>query len=89
MNRMLQLLLVASVTACGCTTSVNAQGDAQVKIVADQVRAQGHACNSAVSAELIEAESEPDQPVYLLTCDNAAYKVRIIPDMAAEVTVVQ
>jgi len=55
-------------------------------IIADQIRGQGFACSTAVSIENIAAESAADQPVYKLMCDNATYKVHVIPDQAAIVT---
>ena len=59
---------------------------AVVTDVADQIRSQGYDCSNPTSVERIEAESVPDQPVYVLTCENATYKVHIIPDRAAIIT---
>jgi hypothetical protein len=42
-----------------------------------------------VSAVRDEANSKPDQAAYVLTCADASYNVRLIPDMAAEVTPAQ
>jgi len=58
-------------------------------ILADQVRSQGYACNNPISAERIEAESRPEEPVYLLNCDNATYHLRLVPDQAAKVTQIE
>ena len=54
--------------------------------VADQVRSQGFACTDPVSAKRDEAASKPDLPVYVLTCANASYRVKVIPDQAAVIT---
>ena len=58
-------------------------------IVADQVRSQGFTCTEPASAVRDAANSKPDQAAYVLTCANAAYNVRLIPDMAAEITPAQ
>ena len=54
--------------------------------VAAQVRGQGYACTDPVSATRDEAASRPDLPVYVLTCANATYSVKVIPDQGAVVT---
>lgn len=58
-------------------------------IVADQVRSQGFACADPVSAERDAAKSKPDEAYYVLTCADATYNVRLVPDMAAQVTPAQ
>jgi hypothetical protein len=58
-------------------------------IVADQVRSQGFACADPVSAERDPAKSKPDEAYYVLTCANATYNVRLVPDLAAQVTPAQ
>lgn len=62
---------------------------ATLGIVADQVRSQGFACSNPVSAEKLEAESLPDQAVYILSCEGVKYHVRLIPDEAAQISTVQ
>jgi hypothetical protein len=54
-------------------------------IVATQVRAQGHPCKDPQSAERDQAASKPDQPVWLLQCQDASYRVRLISGMAAQI----
>ena len=54
-------------------------------IVATQVRAQGHKCESPKSATRDEADSIPDEPVWILKFEGSAYKVRLKPDMAANI----
>ena len=54
--------------------------------VAAQVRGQGYPCTDPVSAVRDEAASKPDLPVYVLTCANATYSVKVIPDQAAVIT---
>jgi len=57
-----------------------------VTVVADQVRSQGHSCTNPTSADRLAGESSPNEPVYLLKCEEATYRVRLVPDQAAEVT---
>jgi hypothetical protein len=59
--------------------------DTVATIVADQVRSQGLPCKNPSSAERIEAESTPNQTVYLLKCEDMTYHVLLVPDQAADV----
>ena len=53
--------------------------------IAAQIRAQGYRCDVPVSAERDPALSRPDEAVWILKCQNASYRVRLIPDLAARV----
>jgi hypothetical protein len=55
------------------------------EILAAQIRDQGFVCNKALSAERDQKLSKPDEAAWVLKCDNASYRVRLIPDMAAKV----
>lgn len=55
------------------------------EVIADQIRRQGFSCDNALSAERDRERSKPDEPVWILKCDKAGYRVRLIPDMAADV----
>lgn len=54
-------------------------------IIAAQIRDQGFACDKALSAVRDTAASRPNEAVWILTCENASYRVRLVPDMAAHV----
>ena len=54
------------------------------QVVAAEVRAQGHACEEPVTATRDAAESTAEEAVWRLECANAAYRVRLVPGMAAE-----
>ena len=54
-------------------------------IVAVQIRKQGFTCVNPESATQDKEQSKPDEPVWLLKCDGAAYRVRMMPDQAAKV----
>lgn len=64
----------------------HSQENIDATVIAVQIRNQGYECNEPVSAAPAPAESEPDEQAYVLQCGNATYRVRLIPDQAAEVT---
>ena len=55
-------------------------------IVAAQLRSQGYACQAPVAATRDRQASKPLNTVWVLRCRNASYRVRLVPDMAAQVT---
>jgi len=55
------------------------------EIIAAQIRMQGFACDNPVSAERDRAASRPNETVWLLKCEDHSYRVRLVPDMAADV----
>ena len=52
-------------------------------LVADQIRSQGYTCAEPTSAK--RDPSVDDDAVWLLTCADASYRVRLVPDQAAQV----
>ena len=56
-------------------------------IVADRIREQGYACDRAEEAHHDHASSKPDQPVWILRCSNAAYRVRLRGNSSATVEI--
>jgi hypothetical protein len=79
--------------AIGALTSVHlaaptwAQGqNTATIIVAAKVRSQGFICENPSSVKRIDADSAPNEPVYLLSCDTVTYRVVLIPDQAAIIT---
>ncbi len=54
-------------------------------IIAVQIRKQGYTCGKAQSAKRDPSASQPDLPVWILTCDNATYRVRLVGNMADRV----
>ena len=65
--------------------AVRAQEIPPANIIADQVRDQGYACDKSLTVERDPKYSRPDEPVWILKCDNASYRVRLVPGMAAKV----
>ncbi len=55
------------------------------EIIAVQIRKQGFACTNPQSATREGDATKYDDAVWLLKCDEATYKVQLIPDMAAKV----
>jgi hypothetical protein len=60
---------------------VHAADEIPAEIIAVQIREQGYACDKSAKRE----HPELDDAVWILKCDNASYRVRLIPDMAAKV----
>jgi hypothetical protein len=54
--------------------------------VAAQVRNQGYKCDQPTTSTRDVRLSKPDLAVWILRCRNAAYRVRLDPDMAARIT---
>lgn len=54
-------------------------------IIADHIRQQGYKCDSPQSAKRDPDASRPDEEVWLVTCEDASYRVRLVPDLAAKV----
>jgi hypothetical protein len=76
----LSLGLILVVPTC---LSAHAVEETSADIIAVQIREQGYACDKALSAK--KEHPELDDAVWILKCDNAGYRVRLIPDMAAKV----
>lgn len=88
-NRLTAILGLALAASLGPLPAapVRAADPAEVSkdIIAVQIRKQGFACKTALSAERDPAASSPDEAAWILKCDGARYKVKLIPKMAAEV----
>ena len=76
------LLLTATIAI---VQGVRAEEIPPVQIIADQVRDQGFPCSKSLTVERDPTYSRPDEPVWILKCDNATYRVRLVPGMAAKV----
>ena len=60
-------------------------GQDSENVLAAQLRDQGYACDQPKSAEQDVQASRPDEEVWIVQCENARYRMRLHPDMAAEV----
>lgn len=64
---------------------VRAELEISKEIIAVQLRRQGYECKNPSKAERERKESKPDENVWVLTCENARYRVQLVPNMAAKV----
>ena len=84
------LVLAAGSSSIGVTVAAAQAAEETLQgMLAAQIRLQGFACDTPISAVKEETQSRPDHAVWLLKCSNATYRVSRIPDMAAKVEVVQ
>jgi hypothetical protein len=81
------VLLTGLVAAAGLPLTATAASVKEVSkdIIAVQIRKQGFACGTPEKAERDQTTGNPDDPVWMLTCDNAVYRVHLIPNMAAKI----
>lgn len=83
-----RLALGVAILGTGGLTAARAQLDETPKeIIAAHIRMQGYTCEKPVTAERDRSASRPDEAAWFLECENKTYRVRLIPDMAAEVRV--
>ena len=68
----------------GVSYTCNAQTPADD--VAAQIRSQGYRCDQPVTANRDRRRSKPDSAVWILNCRNATFRVRLDPNLAAQVT---
>ncbi|CAN1724600.1 PepSY domain-containing protein [Hyphomicrobium sp. 1Nfss2.1] len=54
-------------------------------IIAVQIRKQGYECTNPSKAKRDPQASRPDLPVWILTCENATYRVRLVGNLADKV----
>ena len=57
-------------------------------ILAGQIRQQGHPCDKSLSASRDPTLSTAHQPVWVLVCSNATYRITVHADQAATVEVI-
>ena len=88
MPRISKLVSLVSIVFAFATTAVlppvAAQDDPK-ELIAVQVRDQGYKCDAPKSATKDEAITSPDEQGWILECEDATYKVKLVPDMAAEI----
>ena len=79
------LAVLGLVSAGGVAMAAEPSGQDSQNILAAQLRDQGYACDQPQSAERDVQASTPDEAVWIVQCDNAKYRMRLVPDMAAKV----
>jgi hypothetical protein len=80
-----KLLTGVVITLCLSAQAIAQDVESPKDDIAPQIRAQGYACDQPQSATRDAQASRPDEEVWLLRCEGASYRVRLIPDMAAQV----
>jgi hypothetical protein len=69
---------------------VHAQDESEAAaVVAAQVRSQGFACADPATATRDAEQSKSNEPVWLLECADAKYRVRIVPDQGADISTIK
>ncbi len=81
--------LFLPLTSVAIAVPVLAQQQTAAIDVAAQVRLQGHRCVGSVSAQSNLEQSRPDERAWILACANATYRVRLVPNMAAQIARLQ
>ena len=79
------LVLNAADTSVALDAHADETSETPANIIAAQIRKQGYACDNAERAVRDEEASKPDLPVWILTCENATYRVRLVGDMTDRV----
>lgn len=74
-----QILIIAT-----AVQSASAQEPTR-DLLAAKIRDQGYRCSKPISAQKDFALSKADEAVWVLRCENGAYRIRLVPDMAARV----
>jgi hypothetical protein len=69
----------------GAGTALALDGEDPKDIIAAQLRDQGYACDNPQSATRDQDASGPDAAAWVVACEGASYRVKLIPDMAAKV----
>ena len=87
MRRSLSVLYACAVVGMALATSVAAE-EKPADIIAAHIRTQGYACENALGAQRNRKASKPNETVWTLRCNNGTYRVRLVPDMAAHVELV-
>ncbi len=82
------LLILASSVPLGRErfgSIARAAGDSPKDVLAAQIRTQGVVCDKPKRAVRDAKRSRPDYDVWILTCENATYRVSRYPDLAAKI----
>jgi hypothetical protein len=77
--------MLGLVGAGGTAIPAGPSGADTQNILAAQLRDQGYTCDQPQSAERDVQASTPDEAVWVVQCENAKYRMRLDPDMAAKV----
>lgn len=86
---MLAALLLTTTSDDGPASHVHRTGQNSKELAADvivrKLRKQGVSCQGSASAERAQEYSKPNVTAWALKCENATYRVLLIPSRPAEV----
>jgi hypothetical protein len=82
--RTLRVVILSATMSIAAVSGVPAQ-EPTPDLLAAQIRDQGYHCAKPIGAQRDKARSRPDEAVWILQCENHAYRIRLVPDMAARV----
>ncbi len=80
--RQIEIGICALLLTCGAAAPAGAQEESAKDIIAAHVRLQGYKCDAPKSARRDARASRPDEAVWVLACEHARYRVRLVPNMA-------
>jgi hypothetical protein len=80
--------IVAALAAGSAFVTAQSTQEIPKDLIAEQIRKQGHMCEKPESAVRDAERSRPNGIVWVLKCEKATYRVKLIPDMAADVQLV-
>jgi hypothetical protein len=82
---LLVLILAGSLEQARFAPIASAAAETPMNMLAAQIRSQGFACERPERASRDVKQSGPDHDVWILTCENATYRISRYPDLAAKV----
>ena len=86
-NPSLWIYLVFSLL-CSVSYGLCASRSEAKNIIAIQLRSQGIPCTNPSKATKDTPDSRPDEMAWILICDEATYRVKLIPHLEANVDVI-
>jgi hypothetical protein len=78
-------ILAASLEQACFALIASAAAETPMNMLAAQIRSQGFACENPKRAARDVKRSGPDHDVWMLTCENATYRISRYPELAAKV----
>jgi hypothetical protein len=79
------LALVAAATLVSPAARADNGLEPPMDLLASQLRDQGFECKNPKKAKEEPKESAPHETVWLVDCDDASYRMTVVPDLAAKV----
>jgi hypothetical protein len=86
MMKILHLAIFGMACVAGIGPALSQSGDEPTPdLLAAQIRDQGFTCDKPKSARHEAKQSQPNEEVWILACENDTYRMTIVPDLAAKV----